>query len=166
MFFAYHFRTYKLRLSSWSCGSPLRVLLLCLKVTTNSHGATARVLRRARSLQKARRALCKFTRRHSESSSTRAILAEGSAGTLQIRPVPQRERLQLKNRKKFAVSEHRSRRSPERVALAPRESQHINHPDPADRRAGNSKIAKVAASASITPVPGAGWTLHHGTSRS
>ena len=44
---------------------------------TNSHGATARALRHARSPQRVRRAQDKFARRHSESASTRTISAEG-----------------------------------------------------------------------------------------
>ena len=59
---------------------------------TNSHGATARALRHARSPQRARRAQDKFARRHSESASTRTIPAEGSSGSRQIRTAPQRER--------------------------------------------------------------------------
>ena len=78
---------------------------------TNSHGATARVLRHARSPQRVhraqdkfarrrharspqrvRRAQDKFARRHSESASTRTIPAEGSSGSKQIRTAPQRER--------------------------------------------------------------------------
>ena len=47
------------------------------KVKTNSHGATARALRHARSPQKVRRAQDKFARRHSESDPTRTIPAEG-----------------------------------------------------------------------------------------
>ena len=57
----------------------------------NSHGATARALRRARSWQRARRAQGKFARRHSQSASTRTILAEGSPSSRQIRTAPQRE---------------------------------------------------------------------------
>ena len=53
---------------------------------TNSHGATARALRHARSPQD------KFARRHSESASTRTISAEGSPRSRQIRTAPQRER--------------------------------------------------------------------------
>ena len=60
---------------------------------TNSHGATARALRHARSPQRVRRAQDKFARRHSESASTRTISAEGSSGSRQIRTAPQRERL-------------------------------------------------------------------------
>ena len=44
---------------------------------TNSHGATARALRHARSPQRVHRAQDKFARRHSESASTRTISAEG-----------------------------------------------------------------------------------------
>ena len=42
---------------------------------TNSHGATARALRHARSPQRVHRAQDKFARRHSESASTRTISA-------------------------------------------------------------------------------------------
>ena len=44
---------------------------------TNSHGATARALRHARSPQRVHRAQDKFARRRSESASTRTISAEG-----------------------------------------------------------------------------------------
>ena len=83
---------------------------------TNSHGATARALRRAQSPQRVRQAQGKFARRHSESASmaqspqrvcreqdklarrhsesasTRTISAEGSPSSRQIRTAPQRER--------------------------------------------------------------------------
>ena len=59
---------------------------------TNSHGATARALRHARSPQRVHRAQDKFARRHSESASTRTIPAEGSSGSRPIRTAPQRER--------------------------------------------------------------------------
>ena len=62
------------------------------KVKTNSHGATARALRHARSPQRVHRAQDKFARRHSESASTRTISAEGSPRSRQIRTAPQRER--------------------------------------------------------------------------
>ena len=72
--------------------------MLCLRRkfvghVANSHGATARALGHAGSLQRVRRALFNFARRHSEGALTRAILAEGSLGTLRIRTAPQRERL-------------------------------------------------------------------------
>ena len=62
------------------------------KVKTNSHGATARALRHARSPQRVRQGQDKFARRHSESASTRTISAEGSPRSRQIRTAPQRER--------------------------------------------------------------------------
>ena len=62
------------------------------KVKTNSHGATARALRHARSPQMVRQGQDKFARRHSESASTRTISAEGSPRSRQIRTAPQRER--------------------------------------------------------------------------
>ena len=85
---------------------------------TNSHGATARALRHARSPQRVhraqdkfarrrseserspqrvRRAQDKFARRHSESASTRTIPAEGSSGSRQIRTAPQRERFDTRD---------------------------------------------------------------------
>ena len=72
--------------------------MLCLRRkfvghVTNSHGATARALGHSGSLQRVRRALFNFARRHSEGALTRAILAEGSCSTLRIRTAPQRERL-------------------------------------------------------------------------
>ena len=65
----------------------------CIGHFTNLHGATARALGRAGSLQRVHRALSKFARRRSEGALTRAILAEGSLGTLRICTAPQRERL-------------------------------------------------------------------------
>ena len=59
------------------------------KVKTNSHGATARALRHARSPQRVRQGQDKFARRHSESASTRTISAEGSPRSRQIRTAPQ-----------------------------------------------------------------------------
>ena len=63
---------------------------------TNSHGATARALGHAGSLQRVRRALFKFARRHCEGALTRAILAEGWLGTLRTRTAPQRERFEAR----------------------------------------------------------------------
>ena len=60
---------------------------------TNLHGAAARALGRAGSLQRVHRALSKFARRRSEGALTRTILAEGSLGTLRICTAPQQERL-------------------------------------------------------------------------
>ena len=60
---------------------------------TNLHGATAKALGRAGSLQRVHRAVLKFARRHSEGAVARAILAEGSLGTLRICTAPQRKRL-------------------------------------------------------------------------
>ena len=80
--------------------------MLCLRRkfvghVTNLHGATARALGHAGSLQRVRRALFNFARRHSEgaltraihafarrhseSASRRAIPAEGSSGTARTR---------------------------------------------------------------------------------
>ena len=64
---------------------------------TNSHGATARALRHARSPQRVHRAQDKFARRHSESASTRTISAEGSPRSRQIRTAPQRERFDTRD---------------------------------------------------------------------
>ena len=57
---------------------------------TNSHGATARALRHARSPQRVRRAQDKFARRHSESASTRTKAPVG--------PTPARKRRRIKSR--------------------------------------------------------------------
>ncbi len=64
---------------------------------TNLHGATARALGRAGSLQRVHRAVLKFARRHSEGAVARAILAEGSSGALQIRTAPQWERFEARD---------------------------------------------------------------------
>ena len=70
---------------------------------TNSHGATARALRHARSPQRVRRAQATLARRHSESASTRTISAEGSPSSRQVRMAPQRERVGTHNlRRGFA----------------------------------------------------------------
>ena len=76
--------------------------MLCLRRkfvghVTNSHGAIARALGHAGSLQRVRRALFKFARRHSEGALTRAILAEGWLGTLRICTAPQRERFEARD---------------------------------------------------------------------
>ena len=62
------------------------------EVNTNSHGATVRALRHARSPQRVRRDQDTFARRHSESASTRTISAESSPRPRQIHKPPQRER--------------------------------------------------------------------------
>ena len=76
------------------------------RVKTHLHGATARALRHERSPQRvrrvrdtfaprhseSRRAQETFARRHSESASTRAISADGSPSSRQIRTAPLRER--------------------------------------------------------------------------
>ena len=72
--------------------------MLCLRKkfvghVANSHGAIVKTLGHTGSLQRVRRALFNFARRHSAGALTRAILAEGSLGTLRIRTAPQRERL-------------------------------------------------------------------------
>ena len=59
---------------------------------TDSHGATARAMRHARSPQRVHRAQDRFARDHSESDPTRTIPAEGSPRSRQIRTGPQRER--------------------------------------------------------------------------
>ena len=75
----------------------------------NSHGATARALRHARSPQKVRRAQDKLARRHSESASTRTIFAEGSPSARHIRAAPQRERFDTHDlRRGFAELETQS----------------------------------------------------------
>ena len=83
----------------------------------NSHGATARALRHARSPQRARRAQDKFARRHSESASTRTISAEGSPSARHIRAAPQRERFDTHDLcRRFAELETHSHRATARVA--------------------------------------------------
>ena len=96
------------------------------ELKTNSHGATARELRHARSPQRVRRAQDKFARRHSQSASTRTISAEGSPSSRQIRTAPQPERFDTHDlRRGFAerkTNSHgataralRHARSPQRV---------------------------------------------------
>ena len=71
---------------------------------TDSHGTTARALRHARSPQRVRCSQDRCARRHSESASTRAISAEASPRTRQIRTAPQRERFDMHDlRRGFAV---------------------------------------------------------------
>ena len=65
---------------------------------TNSHGATARALRHARSPQRVRRAQDKFARRHNESASTRTISAEGCVSQAPVGPTPSRKRRRIKSR--------------------------------------------------------------------
>ena len=96
------------------------------ELKTNSHGATARALRRARSPQRVRRAQAKFARRHSESASTRTISAEGLPSSRHIRTAPQRERFdthdrfaELKTHSHGATARAlRHARSPQRVRRA------------------------------------------------
>ena len=84
------------------------------KVKTNSHGATARALRHARSPQRVRQGQDKFARRHSESASTRTISAEGSPRSRQIRTAPQRERFDTHDlRRGFAAQDKFARRHSE-----------------------------------------------------
>ena len=59
---------------------------------TDSHGATVRAIRHARSPQRVRRGQARFARDHSESDPTGTIPAEGSSGSRQIRTGPQQER--------------------------------------------------------------------------
>ena len=87
------------------------------ELKTNSHGATARALRHARSPQKVRRAQAKFARRRSESASTRTISAEGSPSSRHIRTAPKRERFDTHDlRRGFAELETHSHRATARVA--------------------------------------------------
>ena len=90
----------------------------------------------------------KIARRHSESTSTRTISAEGSPRLRRIRTAPQRERFDThdprrgsrghikKKRKKPQVVAPRPRRSPQRVARAPQKKKknleflHLDHTDP------------------------------------
>ena len=76
---------------------------------TNSHGATARALRHAQSLQRACREQDEFARRHSESAFTHRISAEGSPTARQIRTTPQREYFDTHNlRRGFVESKTNS----------------------------------------------------------
>ena len=101
-------RSRQIRTAPQSASTHLRRGFAAVK--TNSHGATARALRHARSSWRVRRGLLgataralrharspqrvcrgqdKFTRRHSESASTRTISAEGSRRPRHIRTSPQ-----------------------------------------------------------------------------
>ena len=71
----------------------------------NAHGATTRALRHARSPQRVRRRRRKFARRHSESAPTRAIPAEGSSASVQMRTAPQRERSDMHDPRRGFVGE-------------------------------------------------------------
>ena len=94
----------------------------------NSHGATVRALRHARSPQRVRRAQAKIARRHSENASTRTISAEGSPRSRQIRTAPQRERFdthdlrrgfaELKTNSHGATARALRARSPQRARRA------------------------------------------------
>ena len=94
---------------------------------TNSHGATARSLRHARSPQRVRRAQDKFARRHSESASTRTIPAEGSSGSRQIRTAPQRERFDTHDlRREFAALKTNSHGATARALRHARSPQRVH----------------------------------------
>ena len=95
----------KLRLRSRSTRGPLR-------------GVAARALQHAPSPQKVLRARDAFVRRHSGSTSTRKIAAEGSPSSRHICTAPQRE-------------------SPTRDAFARRQREHF---DTQDRRRGFADI--------------------------
>ena len=97
------------------------------KVKTNSHGATARALRHARSPQRVRRDQDRFARRHSESASTRTIPAEGSSGSRQIRTAPQRERFDTHDlRRGFAALKTNSRGATARALRHARSPQRVH----------------------------------------
>ena len=88
------------------------------ELKTNSHGATARALRHARSPQRVRRVPDTFARRHSESASTRTISAEGSPSSRHMRTAPQRV-AELKTHSHGATARAlRHAQSPQRVRRA------------------------------------------------
>ena len=94
---------------------------------TNSHGATARALRRAGSPQRVRQGQDKFARRHSESASTRRISAEGSPRPRQIRAAPQRERFDTHDlRRGFAALKTNSHGATARALRHARSPQKTN----------------------------------------
>ena len=93
----------------------------------NSHGATARALRHARSPQRVRQGQDKFARRHSESASTRTIPAEGSSGSRQIRTAPQRERFDTHDlRRGFAALKTNSHGATARALRHARSPQRVH----------------------------------------
>ena len=97
------------------------------KVKTNSHGATARALRHARSPQRVRRDQDRFARRHSESASTRTIPAEGSPRSRQIRTAPQRERFDTHDlRRGFAALKTNSHGAAARALRHARSPQRVH----------------------------------------
>ena len=105
------------------------------KVKTNSHGATARALRRAGSPQRVRQGQDKFARRHSESASTRTISAEGSPRSRQIRTAPQRERFDTQDlRRGFAALKTNSHGATARALRHARSPQRV--------RQGQDKFAR------------------------
>ena len=97
------------------------------KVKTNSHGATAKALRHARSPQRVRRDQDRFARRHSEGASTRTIPAEGSSGSRQIRTAPQRERFDTHDLcRGFAATKTDSRGATARALRHARSPQRVH----------------------------------------
>ena len=97
------------------------------KVKTNSHGATARALRHARSPQRVRQGQDKFARRHSESASTSTISAEGSPRSRQIRTAPQRERFDTHDlRRGFAALKTNSHGATARALRHARSPQRVH----------------------------------------
>ena len=117
---------------------------------TNSHGATARALRRARSPQRVRRDQDRFARRHSESASTRTIPAEGSSGSRQIRTAPQRERFDTHDlRRGFAALKTNSHGATARALRHARSPQRVH-------RAQDKFARRHSESASTRTIPAEG----------
>ena len=167
---AYYVCTKKLRFSSRSCRSTLRVLRLYLKAATfkpeqpRTRGGIERDCESRRAnhetTSKDHFASNKTARRHSESASTRTIPAEGSPRLRRIRTAPQRERFDhadprrgsrgnIKKCKNPRVFAPRPRRSPQRVHPGTAKTQKTSSfctsttPISAEGRAGISKNAKI-----------------------
>ena len=97
------------------------------RLKTNSHGATARAIRHARSPKRVRQGQDKFARRHSESASTRRISAEGSPRSRQIRTASQRERFDTHDlRRGFAATKTDSRGATARALRHARSPQRVH----------------------------------------
>ena len=114
---------------------------------TDSHGATARAIRHARSPQRVHRDQDRFARRRSESDPTRTILAEGSPRPRQMRTAPQRERSDTHDPRKWFTatktdSQGATARAPSsrQTRTAPQRERSDTH----DPRRGSREPSKFA----------------------
>ena len=131
MLFPYHFCTWKLRISSRSCGSALCALALYVNVATAQ--------------PEMREGASHLARRHSESASTRTISADGSPSSRHIRAAPQRERFDKHDlRRRFAEIKTHSHGATARALRHARSPQKVRRDqDTFARRHGKSASTRT-----------------------